>query len=465
MSKVTENKQPALLPIGPVLLIAASAALAMLAVFQWMELRLLAAGGETVCGVSESVNCGAVWTSSFAKRIHASVGMPIAGLGLVYALTALGLSVTLVHRALSAKALSPIITALRLTALIGVLTCITMFVASMRIGSVCLTCVATYLLVLAFAVVAVKLLPGALQPAEADIKPAILWSGAFAVAAFLVLLYPGLQTKGPGALPKLPPAKTSSAAAHGTGDGHNHGSGALDVHGPGDGHNHGSGTPLAQFIDGLQPMERRALSEALNGFRTSTVPPGTARFQTRFKKGPDNAPVRIVDFVDIKCGHCRMLEEAMGSVAAAVPPNSFSIEPRYFPLDSECNKTSKHTDNSGTRCAAAKASICLEGTDFYWKARGEMFDEQETLTKERVLELASKGPLSRQQLESCIADPKTQQKVDEDVAYAMLYEIPGTPLVLINGREGSPMPGFLYAMIMSGGNVAAPELKPILAGR
>lgn len=456
MSKAAEPKPAALLPVAPVLLIAVTSALAMLAVFQWMELRLLAVGGETVCGVSSSVNCGAVWTSSFAKRIHASTGMPVAGLGLVYALTALALSVTLIFRTLSGRVLSPLVAALRLTAVIGVLTCITMFVASMRIGSVCLTCIATYLLVLAFAVVTMKLLPGPLQPRDSDIKPAVLWSGAFALIAFAALLYPGLKTKshveGPKLPPPPPPAVTTGHEGHNHDHGHAHAQTAV-------------GGSLGEFIAGLQPMETRALRDDLSRFRMATVPAGANQFPTRFKKGPDDARVRLVDFVDIKCGHCRMLEEAMKSIAAAVPPDSFSLEPRYFPLDSECNKQAQRTDGSGTRCAAAKASICLEGSDFYWTARDEMFDEQETLTRDRVLEIASKGPLNRQQLEACIADPKTQEKVDADVAYAARYNIMGTPLVLINGREGSPSPAFLYTLIMTGGNVSSPELKPLLEER
>lgn len=446
MSKAAaQNKSPALLPVAPVLLVAVSAALSMLAVFQWMELRLLAAGGETVCGISESVNCATVWTSSFAKRIHAALGMPIAGLGLVYGLTALGLSLALIHRSLSAKAISPLVAAVRLTAVLGVLVCVMMISASIQMGSLCLTCLATYLLVGALAVIAFRLLPGDLKPADADVKPAVLWAGAFAIVAYLALLYPGLKTKAHADAPKLP-----STTSH---DGHDHGP------------DNARGSPLSKFLAGLQPMEAKALGDTLNAYRASTVPPGTAQFQPRYRRGPENAPIRIVDFIDIKCGHCRMLEETMTAISAAVGANSFSVEPRYFPLDSECNKDAKHTDGSGTRCAAAKALVCLEGNDYYWTARKALFDEQESLTKERALELASKGPLSRQQLEACIASPDTQKKLDDDVRYAMLYDIPGTPLVLINGRQAPPMGAFLYTMIVTGGNLSAPELRPLLEGR
>ncbi|MFL5320188.1 MAG: thioredoxin domain-containing protein [Myxococcaceae bacterium] len=446
-----KTETPKLLPVGPVLLVAVSTALCLLALYQWMELVLVLGGGAATCDINATVSCGTVWQSAFATRIHAAIGMPIAGLGLVYGLTCFGLSLVFIHRALKDLSLSPVVAALRLTALLGALSCVTFFVATLRIGAVCPTCLATYALTLAFGVVAAKLLPGPLAFTEADLKPAILWAGGLAIASYLLLLYPGLRTE--ATKPKLPPAMTAQQT--------NTQPQTNPQQQPAQGG--ANNTPLQQFVDGMSPMDKRALGDELNEYRGNLVPPGTNAYPTRFKGGPDTAPIRITDFTDIKCGHCRALEETLEAVRQAVPPGTISVEPRYFPLDGECNSKMKGSPGDGVRCTAAKAEVCLEGTDFYWKARHQMFEEQDTLTKDRVLEIASQGPLNRQQLEACIAKPETQKKIEDDIALALLYSIDGTPLVLVNGRAGSPSGPFLYTMAASGGNLLAPELKPVFA--
>src|ERR671931_909865 len=75
-------------PLAPILLLAISAAESLLALFQWMELRVVRAGGAAVCGLSETLNCERVWETGFASWIHSVLGVPVAGLGLVWGLDA-----------------------------------------------------------------------------------------------------------------------------------------------------------------------------------------------------------------------------------------------------------------------------------------------------------------------------------------------------------------------------------------
>src|SRR5215211_3446360 len=79
-------------PVAPILLVATSAGESLLALFQWMELLVVRAGGSAVCGLSGPVNCQRVWETGFASRVHAALGVPVAGLGLVWGLAAFGLS-------------------------------------------------------------------------------------------------------------------------------------------------------------------------------------------------------------------------------------------------------------------------------------------------------------------------------------------------------------------------------------
>src|SRR5262249_12227580 len=101
MTTKQKAQAPQLSALSPVLLLGTSAALSLLALFQWMELVVVRSGGNSVCNINQTVNCEAVWNSEFASRIHSLVGLPVAGLGEVWGLTAFCGSCFLVYRALS----------------------------------------------------------------------------------------------------------------------------------------------------------------------------------------------------------------------------------------------------------------------------------------------------------------------------------------------------------------------------
>src|SRR5204863_239516 len=105
-----------------------SLGLTLLSIFQWAELFVLRSGGKTVCGINATINCETVWNWEAASRIHALSGMPLAGLGLVYALTALTLSVRLLLRLKRGLETRPVHPPLWLTALIGMV-CVVLFAA------------------------------------------------------------------------------------------------------------------------------------------------------------------------------------------------------------------------------------------------------------------------------------------------------------------------------------------------
>ena len=92
-----------------------AAADAGLAVYQWRELFTIRAGGTAACSINETVNCATVWNSALASKVHDLLGMPVAGLGLVWALTAVILSGLLARAASAGKPLAASIGAVRLT--------------------------------------------------------------------------------------------------------------------------------------------------------------------------------------------------------------------------------------------------------------------------------------------------------------------------------------------------------------
>jgi serine/threonine-protein kinase len=406
-----------LAPRFPALLLATSVAQAGLALYQWLDLIHVRNGGEAVCAINETVNCTKVWNSDFANRIHDVLGMPVAGLGMTWALSAIILSAWLLVTVRQGASSENLVAAVKLWGLAAFFSTITFAVASFSIGAVCLTCLGTYALSLTFAGLASFGLPGGAIPGGAEAWGGGARAGVVFGPVFLLLLYPGLHT------PHAAPAAAPKAVA------------ATD-------------DQVVAYFQALTPPEKQITADARKKWLTSQSPDVSA-FAVRALEGSADAPVKIVEFTDMLCGHCRTLVQVLSQLEKVVPPGSLSIESRHFPLDGECNPAIKQARGDGVRCTAAKALICLEQSKDFRALREKLFEEQSTLTKEKVLAIASSGSLSRADLESCIGAVSTDAKLKEDLNYAALYEPDGTPLVLLNGRETMPAPPFLYGMVMS----------------
>jgi protein-disulfide isomerase/uncharacterized membrane protein len=404
-----------------------------LSVFQWKELRLVQSGGSAICSISATVNCETVWTSPFAQRVGSLAGVPVAGLGMVWGLAAAACAAALAWRVRTGRSLRPAVLPVRTTALVGALACVTFAAGSFSAGALCLTCLGTYLLVLGYAALAWRGLPGALGPGHGE------WARALGLpAAVTALAWIGLLLSGQGEPARIPHPTASSPA--------------------------GAAADLSTFLASRPQGERQALSDALARFARTPAQAGLPAPRTLL--GSADAPVRLVEWTDILCPHCRHLNEALEELRQAVPPNRLSIEARNYPLDGVCNADVPQKGD-GLRCASALALICLEKAPDFWTLRQKLFEAQRTLTGESLLSIASGGSVSRSQLDACMAAPEAQAKLQDDIRYAQLYHPTGTPLVIINGKLAPATPMFLYALVMANGDPTAPVLTSALppAGR
>ncbi|MDY7227227.1 thioredoxin domain-containing protein [Hyalangium rubrum] len=414
---------------GAVALLVLGLAESALALFQWRELLTLRGGGTTVCGVSQTINCETVWNTSFASRVHETLGIPVAGLGLLWGLVATGLAGLYLAWRSSGHTVRPATNGLRLTAAAGVLSTVVFAAVSASTGALCPTCLGTYGLVLAFAAVAWRGLPGPVVPLAGEWGRALKWTVGFAVAGFVALLGPGRAT------PKLTPAE--EALPQLTAD-----AGSLEA-----------------YLRGLDPREQQMAASALAQYRHDQPLPARAPARRRF--GSAEAPVKVVEWTDSKCPHCKMLVEAVAALKKRLPEGKLSLEARQYPLDGACNPSipPQHTDVTGTRCVAAKAQICLENAPDFWELREKLFQAQAGLNAQKVMEIASSGSMNRSQLEACVNSPDTAVRIQEDVSYAQQHDIHGTPLVVVNGREVPPSVPFLYVLAMVDGDANAPAFK------
>jgi serine/threonine-protein kinase len=409
---------------------------ALWALFQWNELLTARAGGDAFCALASSDTCATVWDSPFATAVERWTFMPVAGWGVVWSLVAIALPLWARVRIARGKPDAAYWPATLLTACMGVVAVPVLLVTSLASGAICSDCVLTYLLVLAYAATCLRDLE---RPVVKRLARGAPLAGAATLAAFLLLLYPGLQT--PGAILKAKPALTPwpELPAQRT---------------PGD-------ELLASLLQDLPNAELQLLSDALAMYSRGSAKP---MHPPRSLVGPADAPVRITQFSDVLCGHCANLHDMLATLRSKLPQGCFSIDPRQFPLDGTCNPNVAMKASDPIRCTAAKAIICAEGKQRAFDFAGELFRRRHRLTEEKIYALAEPF-LSREELAACISDPATQAKLLQDIAWAMTCGLRGTPLVLVNGRKAPTFRPFLRAILLAGGDANHPLLAHLRSAR
>lgn len=410
---------------------------ALWALFLWAELLVARAGGTAFCAFGGDSACVAVWNSSFASAIHARTGLPIAGWGLVWGLVAFALPLLTLLRAAEGRPVPALLSAVRLTAAAGVVTIGVMLAVIAAERTFCGSCAVSYLLVAGYAGIA---LPGWKGVGLPQAGRGFVFAAAGVVSVFLVLLYPGLRTPrsgGQAGREAVASAARPAPGSSGTGDA------ARDAQ-------------LRQLVEGLQPELKQTLSDSLHLYRTSPAVPAPA---PRSLDGPADAPVRITEFTDVRCEHCAELQKTLDTLRESLPAGSFSVEPRQFPLDGECNPRVE-ARRDPVRCLVASARICLEGKTGASAFAAAAFERQATLTRDQVFQLAAPHVV-RQDLETCLASEATRRKLAEDIGYASHFDPDGTPIVVVNGRKGTSFGPFLYAMVLTGGADSNPAFDAL----
>ena len=110
------------------------------------------------------------------------------------------------------------------------------------------------------------------------------------------------------------------------------------------------------------------------------------------------------------------------------------------------------------RCV--RKPLRLEGDPRAFEVAGQLYAHQRELTADGIFELAA--PVRpRDALAACMGSPDTERKLLSDVEWAEQYGIQGTPLVLVNGRQASPFPAFLYALVLAGGDPGHPAFASL----
>lgn len=151
-------------------------------------------------------------------------------------------------------------------------------------------------------------------------------------------------------------------------------------------------------------------------------------------------PLKMVIFSDFECPACRALSEILPQIILRYG-GLIDIEYYFYPLDNNCNPNMKQPMHQEA-CRAAYFASCLPNENF-GNLHDEIFKNQEQLGE------YLKREITKRNLQACIDDPKTKEKVVAIINQATPFNIRSTPSFLLNGVkiEGVLPPEQLFSIM------------------
>jgi len=161
--------------------------------------------------------------------------------------------------------------------------------------------------------------------------------------------------------------------------------------------------------------EKYKVEKKLEPIRVEVAATGPAR-------GPDSAPVTIVEFSDFQCPYCGKLTPTLKAIEQKYG-NKVRIVFRQFPLNFHQFAQK-----------AAEASLCAADQGKFWEMHDALFANQQALAVEQLKAKATELGLNADQFNSCLDSGKTTAAIQADMKDGAAAGVQGTPAMFINGR-------------------------------
>lgn len=161
-------------------------------------------------------------------------------------------------------------------------------------------------------------------------------------------------------------------------------------------------------------------------------------------KGPEDAPVTLVEFSNFGCPFCGRLAESIDAVADVVG-DRLRVVYRHYPIRPD-------------QRVAALAGICAVEQDLFWPLHDLFFEHLPVSDRDAVMRLAGQAGLDTAALAVCMDDPRATRALEADLDAGRALGVQGTPTFYVNGRQyvGAMPPAELRRIIEAAARDAAP---------
>jgi protein-disulfide isomerase len=184
---------------------------------------------------------------------------------------------------------------------------------------------------------------------------------------------------------------------------------------------------IAAYLTGTQRQQRMAgLYEQLRKDYNVSVQLNEPRKQVEAKgpsRGPDKAPVTLVEFSDFQCPFCSKAHDTVEQVMQTYG-GKVRLVFRQFPLNFHQNAAK-----------AAEAALCANDQGKFWEYHDVLFKNQQSLEIPQLKEHAKTLGLEASSFQACLDTSKHKKAVDDDLAAGQKVGVNGTPAFFINGVQ------------------------------
>ena len=141
-------------------------------------------------------------------------------------------------------------------------------------------------------------------------------------------------------------------------------------------------------------------------------------------RGPEDAPVTLVEYGDYECPYCGQAEVVIRELL-----DSFGDDLRYVWRSLPLNDVHPHAQ------MAAEAAEAAASQGAFWEMHDKLLDHQDQLTERDLGRYVTELGLDGERFWDDLRDRAHALRVEEDVASADASGVAGTPTFFINGRR------------------------------
>lgn len=142
-------------------------------------------------------------------------------------------------------------------------------------------------------------------------------------------------------------------------------------------------------------------------------------------KGPENAPITLVEFADFQCPYCYQALPKIEEILEAYK-GKVKFVYKHFPLPFHNQAMN-----------AAIAAECSGKQGKYWEMHDAIFEKYASLSDDLYPKLAQNLKLDATQFASCLKDSEVKNKVQKELSYGSEIGVAGTPSFYVNGVQMS----------------------------
>lgn len=141
-------------------------------------------------------------------------------------------------------------------------------------------------------------------------------------------------------------------------------------------------------------------------------------------QGKKNAPIELVEYGDYECPYCQEAYYYIKEVQEALG-DELKFVFRNFPL----YNAHPHALHAATAAEAAGES------GKFWEMHDILYENQEYLDDEDLVEYAEKIGLNAKVFESDFSDSKYADRIESDIESGLRSGVSGTPAFFVNGSK------------------------------